>query len=153
MFAHGGTEIATRAAELLTPCFTPGGTAMFQTVRTLAVTISAALLFLAGTGKAQAQLVVRYYQNPTVTYYAAPPVVSSYATPVVSYYTPTVAYYPSTSVSYYAAPTVSYYAAPAVSYYAAPAVTYYPSTVTRTTYGLFGRPRTTTLYYPAVIFP
>jgi hypothetical protein len=82
--------------------------------------------------------VVSYYA-PSVSYYA-PPAVSYYAAPAVSYYAPSVSYYP---------PAVSYYA-PAVSYYPAPAVSYYygPAAVTTTRYGLFGRPRVSTTYYP-----
>ena len=52
----------------------------------------------------------------------------------MSYYTPSVSYY---------VPAVTYYA-PSVSYYPAPAA------VTTTRYGLFGRPRVSTTYYPPV---
>ena len=73
--------------------------------------------------------------------FLSPPGAPCAAPPVVSYYAP--------SVSYYAPPAVSYYA-PAVSYYPAPAVSYYygPAAVTTTRYGLFGRPRVSTTYYP-----
>jgi hypothetical protein len=103
--------------------------------------LAAASLVLFGAGRVAAQSVV-----------LSPPVVSYYApAPVVSYYSPPVVYAPAPSVSYYA-PTVSYYApAPSVSYYA-PSVSYYaaPAAVTTTRYGLFGRPRVSTTYYPPV---
>jgi hypothetical protein len=69
-----------------------------------------------------------YYPAPTVAYYHAPVVVA-----------------PAPVVSYYYAPSVAYYT-PSVSYYAAPAA------VTTTYYGLFGRPRAVTSYYPPVYF-
>jgi hypothetical protein len=111
----------------------------------LSLTLAAALFILAGTQRASAQAVfVRpaFYPPPVVSYYT-PPVV--YA-PVqqVSYYqapAPSVAFYSAPPVTF-APPAVSYYAPP-VSYYAAPPV----SAVTTTRYGLFGRPRETTVYY------
>src|SRR5690242_3116948 len=55
-----------------------------------------------------------------------------------------VAYYsPPPAVTYYSPPVV-YTPAPAVSYYATPAA------VTTTRYGVFGRPRVSTTYYPPV---
>jgi hypothetical protein len=114
--------------------------------RNLTLAFAAVALLLLGASRAPAQCVV-----PAVVYAPAPAV--SYYAPVVSYYTPAVSYYAAApvytpAVSYYA-PAVSYYA-PAVSY-SAPAVSYYsaPSAVSRTYYGLFGRPReTVTRYYP-----
>jgi hypothetical protein len=77
-----------------------------------------------------------------VSYYYAAPAVSYYSPPVVYSPAPTVSYYYGAPVSY-SIPTVSYYT-PAVSYYAA------PTAVTTTRYGLFGRPRVSTTYYPPV---
>ena len=120
---------------------------MMRTVRLLALT--AVFLVLFGTSRLAAQQIV--VVPPGVSCYA-PPVVSYYApAPVVSYYAPPrVSYYPAPSVSYYAPATVSYYAPPAVSYYAPATVSYYaaPGAVTTTRYGLFGRPRVSTTYYP-----
>jgi hypothetical protein len=107
---------------------------MVRTVRTLTLALAALGLALLGAGQAAAQTVV--VSPPGVSYYAP--------TPVVTYYRPPVVYTPAPAVSYYYG-SVSYYApAPAVSYYAAPAA------VTTTRYGLFGRPRVSTTYYPPV---
>jgi hypothetical protein len=120
---------------------------MRQIARTLTLVFAAVAVVLFAVSSAPAQClvpVVAYAPAPQVAYY--PPGVSYYA-PAVSYYAAAPVYTP--AVSYYA-PAVSYYAAPAVSYYA-PAVSYYsaPSAVSRTYYGLFGRPReTVTRYYP-----
>jgi hypothetical protein len=110
---------------------------MMGTARTLALTLAALGLALLGAGRARAQTVVvsSYYSPPPVTYYSPP---------VVTYYSPPVVYTPAPAVSYYYG-SVSYYApAPVVSYYAAPAA------VTTTRYGVFGRPRVSTTYYPPV---
>jgi hypothetical protein len=122
---------------------------------TIAVGILSLLLLDAGSAWADPPGVV-YYSAPVVTYYS-PPVYYRPAPRVAYYYAPPVAvtapaavapsvYYPPT-VSYYP-PTVSYYAPPVA--YAAPPVTYYPATTAVTTfrYGLLGRPRVTTYYYP-----
>jgi hypothetical protein len=113
---------------------------MRQTSRRLTLGLAAAALVLLASSRAAAQCLV-----PAVVYAPAPQV--SYYAPAVSYYTPAVSYYAAApAVSYYA-PAVSYYA-PAVSYYA-PAVYSAPQAVSRTYYGLFGRPReTVTRYYP-----
>jgi hypothetical protein len=107
----------------------------------LTLAFAAVSLLVLGAGRVTAQSVLvsppvgaYCYPAPTVTYYS-PPVVYAPA-PAVSYYAPTVTYY---------TPTVTYYT-PTVSYYAAPAA------VTTTRYGLFGRPRVTTTYYPPVYF-
>lgn len=119
---------------------------MSRIFRTLFLTLATGLLLLAAAGEAAAQgIVTRSYYAPAVSYYAPPPTVSYYAAPPVSYYTPSVSYYTPPAVSYYAPPTVSYYAPPAVSYYAGPVAT--------TRYGLFGRPRSTTYYYPGYVYP
>jgi hypothetical protein len=97
----------------------------------LALSVAAASLLLLGAGRVRAQVVVSYYSPPAVTCYS-PPVVYAPA-PTVSYYTPRVSYYTPPSVTYYT-PSVSYYTAPAA--------------VTTTRYGLFGRPRVSTTYYP-----
>jgi hypothetical protein len=120
---------------------------MARTVRILTLAFVAASLFLLGAGRVTAQAVV--VSPPTVSYY--------YPTPAVTYYSPPVVYAPAPSVSYYNVAPVSY-STPSVSYYA-PAVTYYapsvsyspaPAAVTTTRYGLFGRPRVSTTYYPPV---
>jgi hypothetical protein len=94
----------------------------------------AALLLLVGGVPVQAQCL-----PPLVTPFPAPP--------AVTYYPPPVTYAP--AVSYYFPPTVSYYAPPVVSPY--PAAVVPGGAVTKTYYGLFGRPKsTTTYYYPSV---
>jgi hypothetical protein len=118
----------------------------------LSLNVATALFILAGTQRASAQGIVVRPAN--VSY--------SYPAPVVSYSSPPVVYTPVQRVSYYTAPTTNYtpgvaynyappvsYAAPAVSYYP-PTVSYYAapvSAVTTTRYGLFGRPRETSVYY------
>ncbi|HKI38643.1 MAG TPA: hypothetical protein VKA46_42740 [Gemmataceae bacterium] len=116
---------------------------MARTTRMVTFALAAVSLVLLGTGRVTAQIVV--VSPPAVSYYS-PPVVYA-AAPAVSY-----SYAPAPAVSYYYAPSVSYYA-PAVSYYA-PAVSYYPApaAVMTTRYGLFGRPRVTTTYYPPVYY-
>jgi hypothetical protein len=121
---------------------------MPRTIRTVAVPLAAAIVFLTTAPQGQAQYAV----------WSAPPTVAYYPAPLVAYYPTTVHYYSAPSVSYYATPTVSYIAPPTVSYYAAPVVTYYgvPATTTTTTrYGLFGQPRVTTRYYspPVYVWP
>jgi hypothetical protein len=118
----------------------------------LTLTLGVLAVALLGAGRSTAQTVVVsppgmscYAPAPAVTYY-------SYSPPAVSYYSPPVLYAPAPAVSYYYGGSVSYYTpAPAVSYYA-PAVSYYagPAAVTTTRYGLFGRPRVSTTYYPPV---
>ena len=118
---------------------------MVRTAWRLALVLVAGSLLWVGAGPVMADVdVVRV---PAAPCFYAPPVVASYAPPVVyapvpqvvSYYTPTVSYY---------VPAVSYYT-PAVSYYT-PAVSYYPAPAATTTYyGLFGRPRVSTTYYPS----
>jgi hypothetical protein len=104
-------------------------------------------LLVLGAGRAAAQTV--FVSPPRVSYYYGAPTVTYYSPPVVYTPAPAVSYYYTPSVSYYA-PTVSYYT-PSVSYYAPP-VSYYaaPAAVTTTRYGLFGRPRVSTTYYPPV---
>jgi hypothetical protein len=113
----------------------------------LTVALAAGSLLMIGAGGVKAQSVV--VSPPAVSYYSPPPAVPCYSLPVV--YTPraTVSYYYAPSVSYYT-PSVSYYP-PSLSYYA-PSVPYYgaPAAVTTTRYGVFGRPRVTTAYYPSV---
>ncbi len=129
---------------------------MAHNIRGLAFAVAAAMLLGVGVNKVSAQVIVTRYAAPTVTYYSQVPATSYYVAPTVSYYTPTVSYYTPTvsyytpTVSYYT-PTVSYYT-PATSYYAAPPATYYPA-ATRTHYGLFGRLRSTTTYYPSYVYP
>ena len=100
---------------------------MTKTIRRLTLALAAVSLVLLGAGRAAAQTVV--VSPPAVSYYY-------YGTPAVSYYSPP-------TVTYYSPPVV-YTPAPVVSYYSAPA------TVTTTRYGLFGRPRVSTTYYPPV---
>jgi hypothetical protein len=106
----------------------------------LTVAFAAVSLLMIGADGAKAQSVV--VSPPAVSYYGLPPNVPCYSLPVV--------YTPPATVSYYYAPSVSYYT-PSVSYYA-PSVPYYgaPAAVTTTRYGIFGRPRVTTAYYPSV---
>ena len=122
---------------------------MLRTARMLTLTLGALAVALFGVGRVAAQTVV--VSPPGMSYYAPAPAVTYYSPPVVSYYSPPVVYAPAPAVSYYYGGTVSYYTpAPAVSYYA-PAVSYYaPAAVTTTRYGLFGRPRVSTTYYPPV---
>jgi hypothetical protein len=116
---------------------------MVRTARTFTLALAALGLVLLGAGRLTAQTVI--VSPPVVSYYAPPPVVTYYSPPVVTYYSPRVVYAPAPAVSYYYGASVSYYTpAPAVSYYAAPAA------VTTTRYGLFGRPRVSTTYYPPV---
>jgi hypothetical protein len=115
---------------------------MRWTTRMLTVALVAVSLLLLGAGAAPAQTYV--VSPPAVSYYYPAPVVSYYSAPVVYAPAPTVSYYYSAPVSYYT-PTVSYYA-PAVTYYTA------PSAVTTTRYGLFGRPRVSTTYYPSYYY-
>ena len=97
--------------------------------------LASASLVLLGPSRAEAQTVI--VAQPRVSYYYAP----AYTPPVVSYYSPPAVYTPPARVSYYVAP------APVVTYQA-PAVSYYPATaVVSTRYGLFGRPRVSTVYY------
>jgi hypothetical protein len=91
--------------------------------RTLAL---AAALVLWGASQAEAQVMVVVGGPPAVACLPPPPV----------YNAPRVAYY-----SAPAPPATVYYGAPPVTYYAGPVVA-------RTRYGLFGRPRATTYYYP-----
>ena len=122
---------------------------MPRTARILTLALGALAVALLGAGRVTAQTVV--VSPPGVSCYAPAPAVTYYSPPVVSYYSPPVVYAPAPAVSYYYGGTVSYYTpAPAVSYYA-PAVSYYaPAAVTTTRYGLFGRPRVSTTYYPPV---
>ena len=121
---------------------------MARVVRPLTLAFAAALALLASAGRAAAQgVVVSEYCPPTVAYYE-PARVVEYERPAVTYYAPRVSYYPVRSVAYYDAPVVSYYPSRSVSYYAAPVSSYYPGAVSVTRYGLFGRPRSTTTYYP-----
>jgi hypothetical protein len=113
---------------------------MTWTTRTLTLAFVAISLVLLSAGRVTAQPVILspagvsyYYPPPAVSYYSPSVVSYSYGAPV-SYYTPSVSYY---------VPTVTYYSPP-VSYYPAPAA------VTTTRYGLFGRPRVSTTYYPPV---
>jgi hypothetical protein len=125
---------------------------MKNMTRIVAVAVVAGCLFLGSASAARAQCAV------AVPVYFTPPPVVSYSAPVVTY-KPTVSYYYTPKVSYYAAPSVSYYAVPTTSYYAVPTTSYYAApagaTATTTTYGLFGRPKSTTTYYypPAVLVP
>lgn len=105
---------------------------MTWTARMLTFALVAGSLLVLGAGWATAQTVL--VPAPRVSYYTAP---------TVTYYSPPVVYTPAPTVSYYYTPSVSYYA-PAVSYNAVPAA------VTTTRYGLFGRPRVSTTYYPPV---
>ena len=107
--------------------------------------LAAASLVLFGAGRVTADPV--FLTPPGVQYYPPQPAVSYYAPPAVYTPAPRVSYY-APSASYYAAPPVSYYT-PSASYYA-PSVSYYPApaAVTTTRYGLFGRPRVSTTYYP-----
>jgi hypothetical protein len=118
---------------------------MLRTARMLTLPLAAVSLVLVGAGRLTADTVV--YYPPAVSYY--PPAVTCYSPPVVYAPAPAVSYYYPPPVSYYP-PAVSYYA-PSVSYYA-PSVSYYaaPAAVTTTRYGLFGRPRVSTTYYPPV---
>ena len=123
---------------------------MPRTARMLTLALGVLAVALLGAGRVTAQTVV--VSPPSVSYYAPAPTVAyySYGAPAVSYYGPPVVYTPAPAVSYYYGSSVSYYTpAPAVSYYA-PAVSYYygPPAVTTTRYGLFGRPRVSTTYYP-----
>jgi hypothetical protein len=106
---------------------------MVRSACKLIPTVAAVALVLLVAARVPAQAVV---VAPQTTWYY-------YPAPTVTYYTPPVAYAPAPTVSYYYPSTVSYYV-PSVSYYAA------PSPVTTTYYGLFGRPRFTTTYYPPV---
>jgi len=101
----------------------------------LTFALVAVCLLLLSAGWAPAQTIV--VGPPAVSYY--------YPAPAVSYYTPPIVYAPAPSVSYYYAAPVSYYT-PTVSYYP------YPTAVTTTRYGLFGRPRVSTTYYPPVYY-
>ena len=117
---------------------------MPRSARMLTLTLGVLAVALLGAGRVTAQTVV--VSPPGMSYYAPAPAVTyySYGPPVVSYYGPPVLYTPAPAVSYYYGGSVSYYApAPAVSYYA-------PAAVTTTRYGLFGRPRVSTTYYPPV---
>jgi hypothetical protein len=104
---------------------------MLRTARMLTLSLAAVPLLLAGAGRLTADTLVLLQ-------------------PAVTCYSPPVVYAPAPAVSYYYAPSVSYYV-PSVSYYAPP-VSYYaaPAAVTTTRYGLFGRPRVRTTYYPPV---
>jgi hypothetical protein len=114
---------------------------MTRIARTLTLALAVLGLVLLGAGRVAAQTVV--VSPPAVSYYSAP-AVTYYSPPAVSYYSPPVVYTPAPAVSY-SYGSVSYYTpAPVVSYYSAPA------TVTTTRYGLFGRPRVSTTYYPPV---
>ena len=118
---------------------------MLRSARMLTLALGVLAVALLGAGRVTAQTVV--VSPPGVSYYAPAPAVSyySYSSPVVSYYSPPVVYTPAPAVSYYYGGSVSYYTpAPVVSYYAGPAA------VTTTRYGLFGRPRVSTTYYPPV---
>lgn len=111
---------------------------MAHTARTIARTVAAAFLLLAGADVARAQdVIVAGYSPPAVSYYYAAPRVLAYAPATVAYYTPSVTYYPARTVSYYAAPAVSYY----------------PGPVTAARYGLLGRPRWAATYYPSYVLP
>ncbi len=119
---------------------------MVRTAWTLALVLTAGSLLVVGAGQALADVAV--VPAPAAPCYYPPPAVSYYAPPVVYAPAPQVSYYYTPAVSYYA-PAVSYYA-PAVSYYA-PAASYSPAPAATTTYyGLFGRPRVSTTYYPSV---
>jgi len=125
---------------------------MPRTARMLTLALGVLAVALPGAARLTAQTVV--VSPPVVSYYAPAPAVAyyNYGAPVVSYYSPPAVYAPAPAVSYYYGGSVSYYTpAPAVSY-SAPAVTYYagPAAVTTTRYGLFGRPRVSTTYYPPV---
>ena len=115
---------------------------MTKTIRRLTLALAAVSLVLLGAGRAAAQTVV--VSPPAVSnYYYGTPAVSYYTPPTVTYYSPPVVYTPAPTVSYYYGAPVAY-SAPVVSYYTAPA------SVTTTRYGLFGRPRVSTTYYPPV---
>src|SRR5207237_888312 len=105
---------------------------MVRTAWMLTLAVAVASLVLFAPGRATADIVV--YSPPVVSYY--------YPAPTVTYYSPPVAVAP--------VPTVSYYYAPAVTYYR-PAYAVAPAAVTTTRYGLLGRPRVSTSYYPPVI--
>jgi hypothetical protein len=97
-------------------------------ILTLALVVSLVLL---APGRGTADVVV--VSPPVVSYY--------YPAPVVTYSSPPVVYAPAPAVSYYYGSPVSYYA---------PSYSVVPSAVTTTRYGLWGRPRVTTTYYPRV---
>lgn len=121
---------------------------MARVARTVPVACAVALALLAGAGRAAAQgVIVSEYCPPTTAYYQPAARVVEYERPVTTYYAPRVSYYPARSVAYYDEPVVAYYPARSASYYA-PVTSYYPGAVSVTRYGLFGRPRTTTTYYP-----
>jgi hypothetical protein len=103
------------------------------------LTLALAVVTLAplGTNQAKADVIV---SPSVVSYYYTPPTVAYYSPPVVYTPAPAVPYLYGASVSYYTPPVVAY--RPAVSYYAAPAA------VTATRYGLLGRPRVISTYYP-----
>lgn len=112
---------------------------MLLSSRNFSLTLAAVLLLLASAGEATAQgVIVSRYYPPTVAYYYPAPTVSYYVTPTITTYSPPVAYYPVPSVSYYAPPVLAYY---------------YPAPVTTVRYGLFGRPRVITTYYPGYVLP
>src|SRR5262245_36067860 len=117
---------------------------MDRTPWLVSLALAAACLPLLGAGLVRADDVV--VPRPAVSY--------AYPRPVVTYYSPPVVYTPAPTVAYYyTPPTVSYYyAPPVVAYSSTPSVSYYapPAAVTTTRYGLFGRPRVTTTYYPPV---
>jgi hypothetical protein len=113
---------------------------MVRTAWTLTLALAPVFLLILGPARAGADAIL-----------VSPPVVSCYyPPPAVAYYSPPAVYAAVPQVSYYYTPAVSYYT-PAVSYYAAPAVSYYPAPAAATTtyYGLFGRPRVSTTYYPS----
>jgi hypothetical protein len=111
--------------------------------RGLVVTTAALALLAARADRAQAQVVVSYYNAPAVSYYA-PPIVSYYAPPVVSYYAPPV-------TTFYAAP------APVTAFYVAPApvsVTTYRGILPwrRVTTVTYGAPAVRYYYSPPVVY-
>jgi hypothetical protein len=107
----------------------------------LALSVLSLLLFRAGA-RADALLM----PAPTVSYYSPPPVVTYYSPPAVYALAPVTSYYHGPSVSY-SIPAVSYFAAPVVTSYVAPS-----AVVTTTHYGLFGRPRRTTITYSPPVY-
>src|SRR5207244_2845512 len=98
--------------------------------------LAVVIALLVPQGRVLADVVV--VGAPPAPYYCPLPVTTYYSAPVVYAPAPTVSYYYGASIPTYT-PSVSYYAAPA---HAA------PGTVTTVYYGLLGRPRAITTYYP-----
>jgi hypothetical protein len=135
---------------------------MFPVARRWSRTLVIAAVLMACAGGAVGQDVivteycpprVSYYYPASVSYYAPATRVVEYSPATISYYSPRVVYSPVRSASYYepAVRSVSYYEPATVTYYRSPTVSYYPGTVSETRYGVFGRPRERTTYYPSYI--